>query len=125
MDSWLKRAVHFRDPQISSDHTWFINYRPVVELLLQENHCKVAAYDEMPHQIFGYIVYNPSKPIVHWLFVKKIMQKMGIANKLLDASIGLKTDFIATHYTDEISKLYSKRKITYNPLLLMRIERWN
>jgi len=120
MDSWLKRAVHFRDPQIANDHTWFVHYRPVVERLLQDNHCKVAAYDEMPHQIFGYIVYSSESPLVHWIFVKKIMQSMGIGNKLIDASVGLKTDFIATHYTDEISKLYGKRKITYNPLILMR-----
>lgn len=120
MDSWLKRAVHFRDPQIANDHTWFINYRPVVEKLLQDCHCKVAAYDEMPHQIFGYIVYEVDKPIVHWIFVKKLMQGLGIGNKLIQSSLGLHTDFTVTHYTDELKKLFHKRKVTYNPLLLLR-----
>lgn len=123
LDSWLKRAVHFRDPHIANDHTWFVNYRPVVERLLQTSECKVAAYADMPHQIFGYIVYEPG--IVHWIFVKKIMQNMGIANKLLSETVGLEKDFTVTHYTDDLSRLYSKRKITYNPLILMRIERWN
>jgi hypothetical protein len=119
MDSWLKRAVNFRDSRMANDHTWFVHYRPVVERLLQTANCKVAAYADMPHQIFGYIVFEDG-PVVHWLFVKKIMQNMGIGNKLLQDAVGLDKDFTITHFTDDVPKLYRKRRVTFNPILLMK-----
>ena len=119
LDSWLRHYVDFRDKRMPSDHVWFKSYRPVVENLLQKCSVKVAAYSEQPHQIFGYIVYDKESPILHWIFVKKIMQEMGIATKLIDSALGKKTNFIVTHFTSDLPRLMKSRQVLFNPILLM------
>ncbi len=64
--------------------------------------------DADSRRIVGYAVTEPSRKIIHWLYVKRDFRGFGSARRLLDNVLGdsKPTEWIYTHRTNACSKLF-------------------
>ncbi len=117
--SWLKSfrfGSQLAKPIRSS--IFYENYREVLDCLLSKSQIKVACLNDEPSVILGYLVYERTIAIVHYVFVKEAFRELGIAHNLLLQS-ELPTDLTYSHMTTMITKyLTNKSNWIYNPFVL-------
>lgn len=83
----------------------------------------VACKPDEQFVVFGYMVHQAKPPILHYIYVKEALQKLGIAKALFAAGfgpeIGKTENLQCSHKTQKVSQLFSSNdRIIYNPYLL-------
>ena len=88
MASWL-RGLYYGDTWFSliPKQIFMENYKHFLEALLDKSTIRIACSSEDPDQIFGYAVLSKSLQTVHWIFIKTLYRKKGIANQLVPKDI--------------------------------------
>lgn len=106
----IKPYVFFKGHRQILNH---ILFKPIVKAL-------IAHPKDEPDTITGYLIYERhEKPVVHFVFVKKEFQKLGIARTLFDAAEIDPQDFTFTHWTMPVNDLIQKYpNIIYDPYSL-------
>lgn len=120
--SWLVnfRASNYLEDIIDHD-IYFEFHKRLVEKILSDSICLLAANPEDESQVFGYIAYRKIKGlnILHYIYVKAPYRRLGIAEFLLDFVFEKKRQtIVTTHYTRMARVLRRKWNIVFNPYLL-------
>lgn len=91
------------------------NYHRVIEAILKRPgvQVRVSCLKEDPDTILGYAVLEPNRNAIHWLYVKDVWRKFGIAKALIPAD---GTWVVATHLTD-MTRKFKPKGIVFNPFL--------
>lgn len=117
MATWL-RGLYYGNSwfkEIDKD-TFMKNYHDVITDILkfQTTVVNVAAFKDDPDVVLGYAVIGLAyqKPILHWVFVKQVWRKLGIAQSLVPQD----TD-TATHMT-AMGKKIKPKSMLFNPFLI-------
>lgn len=63
--------------------SFMTNYQPVVKALVDKNDVWVACLVDDPDVILGYSIVSKDFAAIHWVFVKKLFRKKGIARSIL------------------------------------------
>lgn len=110
-DSWTKSI---------RKSIFFDHYSKVITNLIKDATIIVACLKDEENVICGYIVSE--KPnLIHYLYVKEVFRKLGIANDLYEYSFHKDQDIIITHKTRSVHDiLRSKENIKFNPFLLFK-----
>ena len=106
------------------DDSWFSlipknefmkNYHKVIEGILSNSNNKVniACLKDDPNTILGYAILSKDETLCHFVFVKKVFRKDGIAKLLVKDKV--KT---VTHLTKAGLSLLKKKQLTFNPFLI-------
>jgi hypothetical protein len=79
------RGLYYGDSWFSliPKAVFMANYKPVIEALLRKNVVKVACLKEDPDVILGYSILSPDLSTIHWVQVKSIWRRKGIAKSLV------------------------------------------
>lgn len=87
------------------------NYKRIVEALINKHQVKVACLCEDKDVILGYTIVSKDLSTIHWVFVKLLFRKQGIAKSLCPTS-----PKYVSHLTDVGKNLLPKLKGTeFNP----------
>jgi GNAT superfamily N-acetyltransferase len=104
---------------------FFNGHKRLLERLFLKPGVKVTVCcnDEEPWQIFGFLVSEPEKKVVHFIYVKKPLRNHGVGTQLLEAE-GFPKNLAGcqfSHYTNMADKRREEGKLvwSYNPYLLM------
>jgi hypothetical protein len=90
------------------------NYKRVAEALISKSTVKVACLKDDPNIILGYSILSNDFSTVHWVYVKSVFRKKGIARSLVPAH-----PVAVTHLSALGKILLPKLKDTvFNPFLL-------
>ena len=131
LSSWLKSN---RDGPLTSflcNHDYYDFYNKLVLKTFSRCPVLVAFVSEVPEEIAGWICYEEvfdevKKLIVHYIYVKPIYRKVGVARMLLNAAgFDGKEEITATHvtYIQTDNRLdRAKYKIVSNPYLLLEVK---
>jgi len=87
------------------------NYHRVVEALLQNSQIDVACLKEDPSVILGYVIHRAN--LLHFVFVKKVWRKIGIAKSLIPSKIDT-----VTHLTKQGILMLKKNNWEFDPFSL-------
>lgn len=93
------------------------NYKRIAVAMLANpnNIVKIACLKEDPDVILGYSILSSDYQVIHWVFVKKVWRKKGIARSLVPS----RPQFIS-HLTNLGKDLLSKfpKETVYNPFTI-------
>lgn len=114
--TWLKGMYYGNEfVRWVPEPAFFFNYRKVIKaiLALPRARVKVACLKTDPNEILGYVVMedNEGFTTLHWAFTKELWRKMGVAKKLMPATISE-----VTHLT-KLGKSIKPASWAYNPFL--------
>jgi hypothetical protein len=90
----------------------------VIDFLLEHGETIVACLKEDPHIIVGYMIYEPET--VHFIFVKQVFRRMGVAKALIQKAFGASGPTTYTNKTKSIRKFIDNFPIEHNPFILMK-----
>jgi hypothetical protein len=96
--------------------TYFAGQHKVIERILKRSLTIIAAFEDSPSTILGYLVLEmTTPPTIHWMYVKGSWRRMGIAKSLLGKLNPNSCAF--THWTDEVDAFLRQRwpGAVYNP----------
>lgn len=107
--TWLRsyRELGVTKP-VPESEIFFKEHQAKIKQALESGKCLIATTDD-EDQICGFLCY--SEKAVHYIFVKTVFRKYGIANRLLDAAGDMK-EF--SHFT-KFTPFFKRRNLTYNP----------
>lgn len=109
--TWL-RGCYYGSDFYGSIHkdTFFKEYGKFLDQLLARpgTELKVACLLSDPDTILGYACYKGST--LHWVYVKEVFRKKGIATQLIPANIST-----ITHITPVGLNLAKKKQMEFNP----------
>ena len=132
-NSWLK-SLHESSPwaKYIRSQIFYNNHKKVLAKILSESGVLIACNPEMPDQIFGYGVYQPSSggvAVIHYLYVKHPYRKLGIGKELFRQMLALSdhnTDLpaVASHIADPSVwwDIKDKFNLVYNPYVIGALE---
>lgn len=124
INSWLK-TYKYSGPSVRRmrDQDYYPAYEPIVKRLIQSSDVYIASLREEPDVIAGYlsIERHTNHDIIHFLLIKDLWQKMGIARYLIQASDPKHTTYF-THWTSPIESLIHKIPFHYQPFLITKQE---
>lgn len=122
--SWLKT---FRQADFATNITktvYYAEHHKVLEQLLKKQKTLIACNQEDPNQIYGFICadYVDNIFCAHFIYVKHIYRKLGIANMLLNSYDHDPTlASIYTHYNRVSEKAAQKYNMIYHPYTAFKI----
>lgn len=81
----------------------------------------MACFVDDPNTLLGYLLCNPVKELIHYLYVKGNWQGKGIGRMLLNANLTQPHHWQITHMTQDGAKIWSHYpKVSFNPYELWR-----
>ena len=99
---------------------FYENYQRILDHILMKDSTKVfiACKPDDPSVIFGYIIAEPSKAILHYSFTKDAFRRYGVARALFNTAFPHKSKSAVsiTHKTK--STIHMTSEFVYNPFLL-------
>lgn len=115
-NSWLES---YRKTETKmSDTVYYDKFKKILTEILQRALVLVACSDEEKFQIYGYIVYENTDPfIVHYIYIKYVYRREGIAGSLLKEVKKTPEPVVCTFANYPFLKLKTKWRLTYNPWL--------
>lgn len=119
ISAWLKSFKYSGTTvQRMRDTVYFATYEPIVKRLIKQSDVYVACLREEPEVIVGYLAIERKhdSDIIHFVQVKDLWQKMGVATYLLEAAKPATTTYF-THWTNPIDSLVNKYPFIFNPFL--------
>ncbi len=120
-NSWLKS---FRKGTFSANvdnSVYYANHHKLIERILLKSKTIICCNSQDPSIIYGYVVYQEveSQFVLHFVYVKNIYRKLGLASKLLAET---KHDFnilgCYTHQTNVGVAKEEKYNLVYHPYIL-------
>lgn len=84
MSTWLK-GLYYGETFYSDvpKQIFMDNYKKFLIAILERSIVKIACSPEDENQIFGYSVLSKDFTTIHWVFVKSLYRKKGIAKALV------------------------------------------
>lgn len=119
-NSWLRCYRHSQNTRGCENPVYFAQHHKLLEGLCKQSEVIIACNVEDVTQIYGYIAHEKVEDVdvVHFLYIKEIYRKFGVANMLLDAvKITKSTPVFYTHRTFISESLEKKFTMIYNPYL--------
>jgi len=122
LNSWLKS---YRDCPASwgtGNDDYFRTQKTVISKLMTKCNVAIACDPQDDDQIFGWLAWEDSKEdiVVHYIFVKHIFQRMGVARRLWEHASPGQRDVVATHMGPAANGLKEKGiKFRYKPFRLL------
>lgn len=122
-NSWLKSFRNGTMNRNVDNSIYFHNHHKLIDKILQRSTIVVCCDAKDPKIIFGYVVYEKidGQFVLHYIYVKNIYRKLGIAKKLLEQC---KHDFSVlgcyTHQTQVAVAKEEKYNLLYHPYLLIQ-----
>lgn len=107
--TWLKsyRELGTSHP-VPEKEIYYREHQEKIKYHLESSKCLIATTDDTD-QICGYICFNGDT--VHYIFIKTVFRRFGIANQLLDAANTLRQ---FSHFT-KFTPMFKRRGLTFNP----------
>lgn len=114
VDTWLEgyRRGSPWARRLTND-VFFAHHGPVVAALLGRSSVLCACDPGDRRVVYGYAVFEPSTPegpAIHWVYVKKIMRRLGIGRRLL-AATGLPPDLAGVNVTHPTYAWFATRRL--------------
>lgn len=124
-NSWLKNNHNQYPNTLIPKTLYFGPQSAVIERCLDRAETLIAVFPEDASEILAYICYehNSEAMILHYLMVKPLYRKKGIAAELISTAIQDKKLVIATHIFNGVKKLRRKLpgvRVVYDPFSLPR-----
>jgi len=122
LNSWLKS---YRDCPASwgtSNDAYFRTQKAVISKLMTRCNVAIASDPQDDDQIFGWLAWEDSKDdiVVHYIYVKSLFQRMGVARRLWEHAEPGERDVVATHVGPSSNDLRdSGIKFRYKPFRLL------
>lgn len=111
--SWIRSYcadISIPGPQRS----WlFAAQRSLIHDLLPRCHTLVACQPEHPDQVYGYLVHGPGR-VMHWIYVKDIFRRAGVATRLMVEAFGDFKDRIYYTHGSRCTPHYRRRWNLYS-----------
>lgn len=122
VSSWLKSYRNSAPAQDISNPVYYTFQAELIESILRDpaNICLILSASNDPDQIMGYVIFNTTLPIVHYLYVKQVFRGRGIGALLLKAASNQhpgKT-LQCTHVAKKWKIKARAFNLTHNPFLL-------
>lgn len=107
--TWLKsfRELTTNKP-VPEKEIYYREHQEKIKSHLESGKCLIATTDDQD-QICGFVCFTGDA--VHYVFVKTVFRRFGIANMLLDAAVGMRQ---FSHFT-KFSPFFKRRNLSYNP----------
>lgn len=119
-NSWLRCYRHSQNTRGCDNPVYFAQHHKVLEGLCKQAEIIIACNAEDISQIYGYVAHESVEdvPVIHFIYVKEIYRKFGVAKILLEAlSVNKETPLFYTHRTFISEALEKRYKMVYNPYL--------
>jgi ribosomal protein S18 acetylase RimI-like enzyme len=127
-NSWLKSYKSSKFTEQIPNEIYYAEHHKIIENLLQQYNVIIAANQEDPNQLYGFICAGLTDGIftLHYLYVKHTFRRMGIANSLLNA-FEHNSDYAAiyTHKTRSATSLAEKYNFIYHPYVALNPDAYN
>ncbi len=119
INSWLKS---YRDSPMCKDVAnpiYFAGQGDRIEEILRnpETVCMIICAKDDPEQIIAYAIFDNKLPIAHYVYVKQLFRKRGLARMLFSVMINHHGNR-RLHCTHFSSKLKKKDYLVFNPFVL-------
>jgi len=119
INSWLK-SFKYSGPMVvrMTDSLYYKAYEPIVKRLITGSNVYIACLRDEPDALVGYLVIEQGlgPDIIHYVLVKDLWQKMGVATYLIKAAEPA-PDSLFTHWTNPMNSLINKVTYKYQPFL--------
>jgi GNAT superfamily N-acetyltransferase len=117
MATWLRGLYYDSGFYSEIDKAvFFDNYAAIAKAILEKSQCRprIAVLEDDPNVILGYAILEeaPSGDIVHYVYVKSVFRKAGIAKQLLHRKV-----IACTHLTELGNSIRKQKNISFNPFL--------
>lgn len=119
ISSWLKSYRYSTDIQRVRDSEYYDTYQTLVKSMIKRSDVYVACLREDEDVLVGYLaIERKDFDIIHYVFVKDLWRKIGVAKYLLRAAEPRSgTKF--THWTSPIESISNKYEhFIFNPFLI-------
>ncbi len=111
--SWI-HCLGNSKPYSSLDRNWFAAAQhALIERLLNRSRVFIACDPEDEDQIYGYIVGELDRAILHWVYVKQRFRKVNVATRLFEAALPQTVPCIASIRTPAFSQLEKRWDISF------------
>ncbi len=118
LSSWL-RSYRKSDAVKGINNTVFYGqHHQLVETLLSSERVGILYNEEEPDQIIGWICVDNTPGVLHYVYVKNVFRRNGLANDLIASACPHVQQY--THLTPVVDKLTRLKLAVYNPYLLWR-----
>lgn len=106
----------FNKPFKSLDYNWYMEAASaLISRLLIRSHMLVAANPNNPEQIFGYVVFEPKRRVLHFCYTKSSFRRANVATRLMEAAFGnFEEKIYYTVCTTSIFHYHDKWNLEYN-----------
>lgn len=114
-NSWLK-SYRDRNGKIRTD-VYYTMQSEVIERLLNRSQVMLLVDPTDEDTIFGYIVCEPSKNTVHYVYVKYSLRQNLLAKAMVQAMLDVSKPMWITHEPHHMAEMTEKYQLIYNPFL--------
>lgn len=105
LNSWLKSARKHTEFYSVSNEIYFKEYAVIIQNYLTSCECFVLCDLLDQNNIYGYIVFDSEKKLIHFVYIKFPFRKFGFAKKLFEL---VAPDYEATFFN-------KRNKHAFNP----------
>ncbi|MCB0801755.1 MAG: hypothetical protein KDB74_01540 [Flavobacteriales bacterium] len=105
LNSWLRSARNHPEFSPMSNELYYKEYALRIQNYLENAECYVLCEFTDPDHIYGYIVFDSEKKLIHFIYIKFPFRKFGFAKKLLEL---VAPDYEATFFS-------KRNKHVFNP----------
>jgi hypothetical protein len=119
LSTWLS-SQYYNKPFNELNYNWYVEAgAALIFRLLARSSMLVACNPDNKEQIFGYVVFEKNKRVLHFIYVKKMFRRTHIATRLMQAAfedfdIPINISVITTpikHYFNKWNLRYNSKSI--------------
>lgn len=116
MKSWMSKTRHCSFVRNIPNDVFTVEHHNLVEKLLRRSNVLVACNPQSSDHVYGYLVWEPEPLYIHFIFVKSVFRKLGVARHLL-------SEAVPALFTPDAPKLYcSHANELFNPMQVLDSE---
>jgi len=118
-NSWITSLRYNKPFDVLERHWYNAAAAALIARILASSNMLVAVNPSNSSQIFGYIVYNNDRRVLHYIYIKKSFRKAKVATRLMDEAFnGFIKPINYTVRTSAIPHYEDKWNLQYRPYLL-------
>jgi hypothetical protein len=116
LSSWLRS---YRKASPVSGPVYYVGQEAVIRRLLVRSSIVLACNPEDPSTVLGYVVFErvPSGGLVHYVYVKELVRRCGLAARLLSEVPGPFRSHTHETRAEGVARLKARFPSVYNPYL--------
>lgn len=122
LNSWLKSYRDCPATWGTANDVYFRTQKAVISKLLSRCNVAIACDPDDAEQIFGWLAWEDGEKdiVVHYIYVKSLFQRMGVASRLWESAAPGSREVVATHVGPDSNALKDKGiKFRYKPFRLI------